>query len=185
MSSTSPSQPTVNSTAGIPPPDPAEFGQIAGRAGRHMRDGTFGTTGRCLPFDEELVEALENHRFDSVRMLQWRNTSTGFFVDARISSLRSTSCRNSRDLTRAPLAEDQMVLDIAARDEKVMREAKTRADIARLWDCCQIPDYRKLSPAAHAELALFDLRVRRARGAYSRRLVRPSYRSSRSGRWRP
>src|SRR6202035_2540217 len=52
---------------------PAEFGQIAGRAGRHMRDGTFGTTGRCLPFDEELVEALEDHRFDPVRMLQWRN----------------------------------------------------------------------------------------------------------------
>ncbi|MGH6658426.1 MAG: helicase-related protein, partial [Sphingomicrobium sp.] len=47
---------------------PAEFGQIAGRAGRHMRDGTFGTTGRCDPFEPELVEALEEHRFDAVRM---------------------------------------------------------------------------------------------------------------------
>jgi ATP-dependent RNA helicase SUPV3L1/SUV3 len=131
----------------------AEFGQIAGRAGRHMRDGTFGTTGRCLPFDEELIEALEDHCFDSVRMLQWRNTSLDFSsIPDLIASLDVLP--KQPGLTRAPLAEDQMVLDIAARDEKVMREAKTPADVARLWDCCQIPDYRKLSPAAHAELAL-------------------------------
>ncbi|PNG27469.1 helicase-related protein [Methylocella silvestris] len=132
---------------------PAEFGQIAGRAGRHMRDGTFGTTGRCPPFDEDLVEALEAHRFDSVRMLQWRNASLDF------SSIRSLAASldvlpNAPGLTRAPLAEDQMVLDIASREEKIMREAATKADVARLWDCCQIPDYRKLSPAAHAELVL-------------------------------
>ncbi|MGH6677372.1 MAG: hypothetical protein ACREDL_00145, partial [Bradyrhizobium sp.] len=48
-----------------------------------------------------------------------------------------------RGLTRAPLAEDQMVLDIAAQDEKVRRETKTPADVARLWDACQIPDYRQ------------------------------------------
>ncbi len=132
---------------------PAEFGQIAGRAGRHMRDGTFGTTGRCPPFEEELVAALEDHRFDSVRMLQWRNSSLDFSsITDLIASLDVVP--RQPGLTRAPLAEDQMVLDIAARDEKVLREAKTRADIARLWDCCQIPDYRKLSPAAHAELAL-------------------------------
>lgn len=131
----------------------AEFGQIAGRAGRHMRDGTFGTTGRCQPFDEELIEALEDHRFDNVRMLQWRNTSLDFSsIPDLMASLDVLP--KQPGLTRAPLAEDQMVLDIAARDEKVMREAKTPADVARLWDCCQIPDYRKLSPAAHAELAL-------------------------------
>ncbi|VTZ51818.1 Helicase [Methylocella tundrae] len=132
---------------------PAEFGQIAGRAGRHLRDGTFGTTGRCLPFDEELVEALEDHRFDSVRLLQWRNASLDFSsIRELVASLDVLP--KEPGLTRAPLAEDQLVLDIAARDEKVIREAKTRADIARLWDCCQIPDYRKLSPAAHAELVL-------------------------------
>ncbi|MGH6794276.1 MAG: helicase-related protein, partial [Methylocella sp.] len=57
---------------------PGELGQIAGRAGRHLRDGTFGTTGRCAPFGAELVEALEEHRFDAVRMLQWRNTDLDF-----------------------------------------------------------------------------------------------------------
>jgi ATP-dependent RNA helicase SUPV3L1/SUV3 len=132
---------------------PAEFGQIAGRAGRHMRDGTFGTTGRCPPFDPELVEALEDHRFEPVRMLQWRNTDLDFSsLTALAASLDITP--KEPGLTRAPVAEDQLVLEIASRDEKVIRAAKTKADIARLWETCQIPDYRKLSPAAHAELVL-------------------------------
>ncbi|MGO9135959.1 MAG: helicase-related protein [Methylovirgula sp.] len=131
----------------------AEFGQIAGRAGRNMRDGTFGTTGRCPSFDPELVSALEEHRFDPVSMLQWRNTDLDF---ASISSLAASLdvMPKEQGLTRAPLAEDQMVLEVAARDEKVRRETKTAADVARLWDCCKIPDYRKLSPSAHAELVL-------------------------------
>jgi len=57
---------------------PAEFGQIAGRAGRHMSDGLFGATGRGPPFDEDLIEQLEDHRFDPVTMLQWRNTDLDF-----------------------------------------------------------------------------------------------------------
>jgi len=132
---------------------PAEFGQIAGRAGRHMRDGTFGTTGRCPPFDIELVEALEEHRFEPVRMLQWRNTDLDFSsLTALAASLDVLP--NEPGLTRAPVAQDQLVLEIALRDENVIRAAKTKADIARLWETCQIPDYRKLSPAAHAELVL-------------------------------
>ncbi|HEX3494429.1 MAG TPA: helicase-related protein, partial [Methylocella sp.] len=132
---------------------PAEFGQIAGRAGRHLRDGTFGTTGRCVPFDAELVEALEEHRFEAVRMLQWRNATLDFSSIAGLAASLDTLPKE-QGLIRAPLAEDQMVLDIASRDEKVVRAAKSRADIARLWECCQIPDYRKLSPTAHAELVL-------------------------------
>ncbi|MGB6656268.1 MAG: helicase-related protein [Methylovirgula sp.] len=130
---------------------PAEFGQIAGRAGRHMRDGTFGTTGRCPPFETELVGALEEHRFEPVNLLQWRNTDLDFAsIPALLASLVAPPTEQS--LVRAPLAEDQMALDALSRDAKVMRETKTRADVARLWDTCQIPDYRKLSPAAHAEL---------------------------------
>lgn len=132
---------------------PAEFGQIAGRAGRNMRDGTFGTTGRCPAFEPELVEALEEHRFDPVTMLQWRNTDLDFSSMADLAASLDVLPRE-QGLTRAPLAEDQMVLEIAAREDKVRRETKTRADVARLWDCCQIPDYRKISPAAHSELVL-------------------------------
>src|ERR1700742_4143056 len=57
---------------------PAELAQIAGRAGRATRDGTFGTTGRCAPFEPELVNALQNHTFDNVKMLQWRNSKLDF-----------------------------------------------------------------------------------------------------------
>src|SRR5947209_14874171 len=57
---------------------PAEFGQVAGRAGRHLRDGTFGVTGRIDPFDDRLVDALENHRFDPVKAVQWRNRALDF-----------------------------------------------------------------------------------------------------------
>ncbi|HUI21499.1 MAG TPA: helicase-related protein [Methylocella sp.] len=132
---------------------PAEFGQIAGRAGRHLRDGTFGTTGRCQPFDAALVEQLEDHSFDPVRMLQWRNSDLDFSSIAALAASLD-ALPKAQGLARAPLAEDQIALESAVRDEKVIRAAKTRADIARLWECCQIPDYRKLSPAAHAELVI-------------------------------
>ena len=132
---------------------PAEFGQIAGRAGRHLRDGTFGSTGRCPPFEPELVEALEEHRFEPVRLLQWRNTDLDFSSLAALSaSLDQTP--GEPGLARAPLAVDQLVLDVATRDEEVQRVARNRGDIARLWDACQIPDYRKMSPAAHADTVL-------------------------------
>ena len=133
--------------------NPAEFGQIAGRAGRHLRDGTFGTTGRCPPFDIDLVEMLEDHRFDSVGMLQWRNGTLDLdSIEALAASLDVLP--GEPGLTRAPMAQDQIVLDIAARTPEVRKAARNRGDVARLWDCCQIPDYRKLSPAAHAELVL-------------------------------
>ena len=143
---------------------PAEFGQIAGRAGRHVRDGTFGTTGRCPPFDEELVGQIEQHRFSPVTMLQWRSTDLDF---STIASLQHSldALPERPGLTRAPIAVDQLVLDIAAHDESVVRQAAVPADVARLWDVCQIPDYRKISPGAHAELVLqiFGFVVRRGR----------------------
>src|SRR5215472_1906018 len=131
--------------------NPAEFAQIAGRAGRAMRDGTFGTTGRCAPFENELVNALQNHAFDSVKMLQWRSARLDFssLGSLQVSLLAPPA---HETLTRAPVAEDQRVLDHAARDGEVRDMAHGAVAVERLWDACQIPDYRKLSPAAHAEL---------------------------------
>jgi ATP-dependent RNA helicase SUPV3L1/SUV3 len=130
---------------------PSEFAQIAGRAGRATRNGTFGTTGRCAPFEPELVNALQNHTFDSVKMLQWRNARLDF---ASVSALQvSLALAPAHEvLTRAPIAEDLRVLDHAARDVEVRDMAHGAAAVERLWETCQIPDYRKLSPAAHAEL---------------------------------
>jgi ATP-dependent RNA helicase SUPV3L1/SUV3 len=130
---------------------PAEFAQIAGRAGRATRNGTFGTTGRCAPFEPELVNALQNHTFDSVKMLQWRNSRLDF---SSLGALQvSLALPPPHEvLTRAPIAEDLRVLDHAARDADVREMAHGAAAVERLWDACQIPDYRKIAPAAHAEL---------------------------------
>ncbi len=131
--------------------NPSEFAQIAGRAGRATRDGTFGTTGRCAPFEPELVNALQNHTFDSVKVLQWRNSKLDFSsLGALQVSLAQTPSHEA--LTRAPIAEDLRVLDHAARDTDVRDMAHGAAAVERLWDACQIPDYRKIAPAAHAEL---------------------------------
>jgi ATP-dependent RNA helicase SUPV3L1/SUV3 len=131
--------------------NPSEFAQIAGRAGRATRDGTFGTTGRCAPFEPELVNALQNHTFDSVKVLQWRNSKLDFSsLGALQVSLAQTPSHEA--LTRAPIAEDLRVLDHAARDTEVRDMAHGAAAVERLWDACQIPDYRKIAPAAHAEL---------------------------------
>ncbi|NUS19947.1 MAG: helicase [Mesorhizobium sp.] len=130
---------------------PAEFAQIAGRAGRATRNGTFGTTGRCAPFEPELVNALQNHTFDPVKMLQWRNSKLDFSsLGALQVSLNLAPGHEA--LTRAPVAEDMRVLDHAARDVEVRDIAHGKAAVERLWEACQVPDYRKLSPAAHAEL---------------------------------
>jgi ATP-dependent RNA helicase SUPV3L1/SUV3 len=132
---------------------PAEFGQIAGRAGRHMNDGAFGATGRCPPFDEDLIEQLEDHRFDPVQLLQWRNSDLDFSsIAGLLNSLEKTP--DHPRFTRAPIAIDQLTLESVRRDEIAQRNAKAPADVARLWEACQIPDYRKTSPAAHADLAL-------------------------------
>jgi ATP-dependent RNA helicase SUPV3L1/SUV3 len=133
--------------------NPAELAQIAGRAGRATHDGTFGTTGRCDPFEPELVQALESHNFEPVRMLQWRNTLLDF---ASIGALQASLAMapHEEGLTRAPTAEDILVLEHAARDEDVRALARNPAAIERLWDACQVPDYRKIAPATHAEMVV-------------------------------
>ena len=133
--------------------NPSELAQIAGRAGRATRDGTFGTTGRCDPFDPELVQALESHTFEPVRMLQWRNSKLDF---GSIGALQASLAMMPTEpgLTRAPIAEDILVLEHAARDEDVRSMARNPAAIERLWDACQVPDYRKIAPATHAEMAV-------------------------------
>src|SRR6266849_3433647 len=132
--------------------NPAELAQIAGRAGRATRNGTFGTTGRCPAFEAELAQALESHAFEPIKVLQWRNTALDFSsIGALQASLAQTPKENS--LTRAPIAEDILVREHAARDDEIRALAKTRQAVERLWDVCQVPDYRKISPATHAELA--------------------------------
>ncbi|TBW40465.1 helicase [Siculibacillus lacustris] len=140
----------------------AELGQIAGRAGRHLKDGTFGVTGRVDPFPDDLVEQLETHRFQPLPRLQWRNPRLEF---TSLAALRRTldAPPTEEGLTRAPLADDQSALEHAARDPELARLAQGEKHVAMLWDVCQLPDYRKIAPANHADLVatLFRFLVER------------------------
>ena len=130
---------------------PAEVGQIAGRAGRHLNDGSFGTTGRCDPFEPEIAQAVEAHAFEPVRVLQWRNPDLDFRTLERLqASLADVPRENG--LTRAPIGEDIAALDIVVRDRELRDLATSRDAVERLWEVCQVPDYRKVSPASHADL---------------------------------
>jgi ATP-dependent RNA helicase SUPV3L1/SUV3 len=129
----------------------AELGQIAGRAGRHMNDGTFGVTGQVAPFHADLVDRLESHSFDQVGVLQWRNRKLDYSTIERLKdSLRETP--DHRRLARARMVDDVIALENVSLDAGVRDMALGPAAVALLWDMCQIPDYRKISAASHAEL---------------------------------
>jgi len=142
---------------GIRPLKPEEVGQIAGRAGRHMNDGTFGTTAESEPLDEETVSRVEAHRYDPVRVLQWRNSALDFSsLEALIASLDELP--PTRGLTRARPAMDFAALRALAGDEKLRERVRAPAALRRLWEACQLPDFRKLTPDEHVKLVrnIFD-----------------------------
>ncbi len=128
-----------------------ELGQVAGRAGRYMNDGTFGCTGEVDAFDQDMVDRLENHNFDSIRSLQWRNPDLDFGSLERLR--RSLTTMPSQEgLTRAQAGADILALEAVARDATTADLAKSKNDVELLWSACQIPDYRNISPAEHAHL---------------------------------
>jgi ATP-dependent RNA helicase SUPV3L1/SUV3 len=130
---------------------PQEIGQIAGRAGRYMNDGTFGVTAECEPFENELVQRVETHRYDPVRVLQWRNSNLNFLsLEKLIESLDAPP--PERGLARARPASDAVALRILSGDDEIKPLASSRAMVARLWDVCQLPDFRKLSTDEHVRL---------------------------------
>ncbi len=142
--------------------NPGELGQIAGRAGRHIKDGTFGVTGRVDPFDDELVERLETHQFDPVKVLQWRTEKFDF---SSISGLQRSldAVPRVEGLTRALPATDQQALDYLSRYPEIADITDRPDRVEKLWEACALPDYRRITPAQHADLIqslYFDL-VRR------------------------
>ncbi len=130
---------------------PAELAQIAGRAGRHLNDGTFGVTADVEPFDQELINKLENHDFEPVKVLQWRNTQLDFDSIERLKDSLRQAPSHAR-LVRARTADDLEALELAVNDQRIAELAIAPAAVKRLWEVCQVPDYRKVAPNSHAEL---------------------------------
>ena len=136
---------------GYRPLTPAEIGQIAGRAGRYMNDGTFGVTGECEAFEEETVSRVESHRYDPVKVLQWRNSALNFqSLTALLESLDAPP--PERGLGRARPASDAIALHHLASEAEIQTLANARATIKRLWDVCQLPDFRRLSADEHTRM---------------------------------
>jgi len=129
----------------------SEFGQIAGRAGRHLRDGTFGVTGQVQPLPEELVHRLESHVFEPLKILQWRSKQLDF---STLKTLQASldQIPSIQGLTRAVPAVDQRALEHLVNDFEVRDLASTPKNVATLWDVCSLPDYRRIAPAQHADL---------------------------------
>src|SRR5215471_3435803 len=135
----------------VRPLKPEEIGQIAGRAGRYMNDGTFGVTGDTDPFDDELVQQVENHRYDPVKVLQWRNSALDFSsLDALLSSLDAPP--PTRGLVKARPASDHWTLQTLSQNEDIRDFARAPAGVRLLWQACQLPDFRKLTPDEHTQL---------------------------------
>ena len=130
---------------------PDEIGQIAGRAGRYMNDGTFGVTADCEPFEDELVQRIESHRYDPVRVLQWRNATLDFRSLASLNESLDAP-PPEKGLTRARPASDAVALRLLSDDDEIKAVATSRDSVARLWDVCQLPDFRKLSTDEHVKL---------------------------------
>ncbi len=137
----------------------SELAQIAGRAGRHQKDGSFGTvqlgTGedgdRPLLLEAGEIEAIENHVFPPLRGLYWRNARLDFGSLHRL--IMSLDARpSSHELVRGDDAIDVAVLKRLAGEPWVMERAQGRDRLMRLWAACGLPDYRKTGAERHARL---------------------------------
>jgi ATP-dependent RNA helicase SUPV3L1/SUV3 len=130
---------------------PAEVAQIAGRAGRGMRDGTFGTTAQCPPLADEVAAAVEAHGFDALDQLCWRNSDLDLsHVDTLLATLMAPPPRAG--LVKGNDAADLETLAALAHNPDIRRLAQGRRQVARLWEACQIPDFRKLADDTHTKL---------------------------------
>src|SRR5919109_536572 len=129
----------------------AELAQVAGRAGRHMSDGTFGTTAEQGSLDPEIVEAIETHRFDPLTRLNWRNSRLRF--ESISGLLKSLDERPSLPgLIQAREADDHHALQVLARNQEIAGLATHPGAVRLLWEVCQIPDFRKVLSETHTRL---------------------------------
>ncbi len=128
----------------------AEAAQIAGRAGRYKRDGTFSTLGggEAEEMDPAMISQIEEHHFEPVKSIYWRNHRLDFATIPRL--LRALDAPATTDgLHRVRDAIDTHALKALAADDGVAAVATSRDAVERLWNVCQIPDFRKLSPDDH------------------------------------
>ncbi len=129
----------------------SEIGQIAGRAGRHINDGNFGTTGDCEPLSEEQIEKLENHKFDEIINIFWRNHDLDFSSSENL--IRSLNKKpDSEYLIKNKDLLDENIFRSLVSEKKILKFQDNTLQNQLLWECCQIPDFTKSSYNEHRDI---------------------------------
>ena len=128
----------------------AELSQIAGRAGRHVNDGSFGITGDCENLTQEEIELIENHKLDPLQKIFWRNSELDFRnIKALVNSLEKKPEKNF--LKRISDCEDEKILKYFLKNDSKYKITNEKKILEILWDCCQIPDFVKHTYGHHLE----------------------------------
>ena len=129
----------------------SEIGQIAGRAGRYLNDGNFGITGDCKEINSEEVDLLENHKFEEIRTLFWRNSNLNFDNPQKL--IKSLEQKPNKDwLRKIHECEDEKALKYFLRDKNFENVDLNGEKLNLLWECCQIPDFVKKTYGNHYEV---------------------------------
>ena len=129
----------------------SEIGQIAGRAGRYMNDGNFGVTGEVQSINPEEIELVENHKFEKINTIFWRNSNLNFKNKTSLVISLDEKPRKSW-LKRIYECEDEKVLKYLINNENEIIIEDDEKNLKLLWECCQIPDFVKKSYGKHLEI---------------------------------
>ena len=135
----------------------SEIGQIAGRAGRYLNDGSFGVTGDVSEINTDDIDLIEKHNFEELRTLYWRNSNLNF--KSKESLLKCLDEKPQKDwLRRINECEDEKVLKFFLKENSSKFESKNENQLKLLWECCQIPDFVKKNYGQHLEVVskVFD-----------------------------
>ena len=128
----------------------SEMGQIAGRAGRYLNDGSFGITGDCKAINPDEIELLENHKFETINTLFWRNTDLDFTSSSNL--IKSLDKKPDKDwLRRIHECEDEKILKYFLKNLN-NNIINNKEKLSLLWECCQIPDFVKKTYGNHLEV---------------------------------
>lgn len=130
---------------------PNELAQIAGRAGRGMKNGTFGVTGDVSPLDEGVARAIMDHQFTPQTKINWRNPNLQYGSIAALVNSLEVGPDHER-LVRAREADDLRALKTLGGDAEIAARCTDGPSVKLLWDVCRIPDFRSISNAEHASL---------------------------------
>ena len=129
----------------------SEIGQIAGRAGRYLNDGSFGITGDCNKINSDEIESLETHKFDEIRTIFWRNSNLNFNNTNNL--LKSLDEKPKEEwLRRIHECEDEKVLKYFFKNLDKYKITNNQKVLNLLWECCQIPDFVKKTYGHHLEV---------------------------------